>query len=353
MEIALKNIGMIKEANVKLDGLTVIAGENDTGKSTVGKALFMLLYHMTHTLSVFKMKKEIGDTPLTPDILKKYNLWQQSLETIRLCELIFDNQITDAEINLKYANSNLAFRINKHHSIFASEENGFVFDLKDKRYFPIFIETPLVWNFDKFFRQMSTIESYLTSVGKSSKIGYPFLLKDLSFNLSIEQEVDFYNLDIKDAITSIIGGEFKKDNEGNFYFERENKRISLLNTATGIKAFGILQVLLENNYLNENTILILDEPEVHLHPNWQLKMAKTIVDLVKNGVIVLVNSHSPYMIEALQRYSELEGLGDKTNFYLAEDGVIEDKNRLQEIFEKLSEPFDMFDKMDSDILNGK
>jgi len=43
MELQLKNIGMIKEANVKIDGLTVIAGENDTGKSTVGKALFMYL----------------------------------------------------------------------------------------------------------------------------------------------------------------------------------------------------------------------------------------------------------------------------------------------------------------------
>ncbi len=39
MELQLKNIGMIKEATVKLDGLTVIAGENDTGKSTVAKNL--------------------------------------------------------------------------------------------------------------------------------------------------------------------------------------------------------------------------------------------------------------------------------------------------------------------------
>ena len=42
MELKLKNIGMINEANVKIDGLSVIAGENDTGKSTVGKALFFI-----------------------------------------------------------------------------------------------------------------------------------------------------------------------------------------------------------------------------------------------------------------------------------------------------------------------
>jgi predicted ATPase len=40
MRLDLKNIGIIKEASVKLDGLTVIAGENDTGKSTLGRAYY-------------------------------------------------------------------------------------------------------------------------------------------------------------------------------------------------------------------------------------------------------------------------------------------------------------------------
>ena len=46
MELRLENIGMIKEATVKLNGLTMIAGENDTGKSTVRKVLFAVVnYH--------------------------------------------------------------------------------------------------------------------------------------------------------------------------------------------------------------------------------------------------------------------------------------------------------------------
>ena len=40
MRIFLKNIGKIDNAEVDIDGITVIAGENDTGKSTVGRALF-------------------------------------------------------------------------------------------------------------------------------------------------------------------------------------------------------------------------------------------------------------------------------------------------------------------------
>jgi len=46
MTLELKNIGMIKEASVKIDGLTVIAGENDTGKSTLSKALYLIINYL-------------------------------------------------------------------------------------------------------------------------------------------------------------------------------------------------------------------------------------------------------------------------------------------------------------------
>ncbi len=40
MKLYLKNIGKVEEAFIELNGITVIAGENNTGKSTVGRALF-------------------------------------------------------------------------------------------------------------------------------------------------------------------------------------------------------------------------------------------------------------------------------------------------------------------------
>ncbi len=42
MKLTLKNIGKIEAASVEINGITVIAGENNTGKSTVGKALYCL-----------------------------------------------------------------------------------------------------------------------------------------------------------------------------------------------------------------------------------------------------------------------------------------------------------------------
>ncbi|KIM03033.1 MAG: hypothetical protein KU29_13070 [Sulfurovum sp. FS06-10] len=293
MELQLKNIGMIKEANVKLDGLTVIAGENDTGKSTVGKALYLYLHTLNSNKNANSLAQSVFGYGLSPS----------------------DNP----EIGI---------------------------DKKDKDYQVIFVETPLIWNFTDFFRDIAQVESQM-----QIELDYPYLMKDLNFKLHIKKASDGIN--IKDKMTVLMGGEFKKDEMGRYYFDKHGKKIELVNTATGIKMFGIFQVLSQNNYLNENTVLVLDEPEVHLHPKWQLEMAKLIVELVKNGVSILVNSHSPYMIEALKRYSDREKIQAKTNFYLAEDGKIDkvkesNSQTLVAIYEKLSEPYDVFEEMESE-----
>ena len=43
MNLLIKNTGIIKNAEIAFNGLTVIAGKNDTGKSTVGKLMFAIV----------------------------------------------------------------------------------------------------------------------------------------------------------------------------------------------------------------------------------------------------------------------------------------------------------------------
>ena len=42
MKLSVKNFAKIKDVDIIIDGITVIAGENNTGKSTVGKIVFSL-----------------------------------------------------------------------------------------------------------------------------------------------------------------------------------------------------------------------------------------------------------------------------------------------------------------------
>lgn len=196
---------------------------------------------------------------------------------------------------------------------------------------------------------IKNIESQLLSGISDIDFQVPPTLKDLNFALTTKLRDSDRNIHID--ISPIIGGEFRQEAIGDVKFYRNDTPIELTNTAMGIRYFGILQMLMKNNHLYNGQILILDEPEVHLHPKWQLELAKIIVYLVKNGVKILVNSHSPYMIEAIQRYGKKRNAN--VDFYLAEDGTIsKTEDTLSKIFEKLSEPFDEFDKMDREVLNG-
>ena len=55
MELYVKNIGKVAEAFVEIKGISVIAGENDTGKSTVGRALYSVFN------SFYEIEKQIKE----------------------------------------------------------------------------------------------------------------------------------------------------------------------------------------------------------------------------------------------------------------------------------------------------
>lgn len=341
------NIGLIKKANLNLSSLTVIAGENDSGKSTVGKVLMALIKSDNTARHKFYSKQS---NSFAKNRMKNFD---------KQIELLFDNNITDnGEINF-LVDDTLVYDL-KIVNNRCSKFDGI--GHKDTRDFLdcTLIQTPLVWDLYEFFVSIATQRTENDIYGYENNIQYPYILWDLYAKLAKKRIDCEPNEKLIDEISQIIKGNFVKDSIGKYYYERQNSdgnfvKVPLKNIATGIKNFGIVQVLLKNCYINKFGFFIFDEPEINLHPKWQLKFAKILTKLSKIGVKIVVNSHSPYMVEALQRYSKKEKLD--TNFYLAQDGEIsqiENNNEktLALIFSKLSEPFDEFDKMDSETING-
>lgn len=48
MKLKIRNFAKIEEADIIIDGITVIAGENNTGKSTIGKVLFSIFNSLSN-----------------------------------------------------------------------------------------------------------------------------------------------------------------------------------------------------------------------------------------------------------------------------------------------------------------
>lgn len=430
MQIKLKNIGMLKEAELSLNSLTLIAGENDNGKSTVGKVVFCIIKAINrykedlqeskeHKLNekfnnlFFFIRNLLVHNPIlknTDDIYflieDESDIDEKLLNLDRLIALFKNNTQIDEKTIQKiektleeiYTIRNEPENINKYiesalNKVFISEfdssilldgeEEGEITLLENKlelikikvtrenKIFllsdiePIqikdatFIESPLILNnHDLLIKSQSGLNINKRNI---ERLGIPYTtlhtkdlfdkLKKISFSLFFD---DDFEENILKEIQQIIDGNIIYDSQKrDFIYSKGQKNISIKNTASGIKSFGILQLLLLNGVLNKNSILILDEPENHLHPIWQLKYAKLLVTFAKNGITTLIASHSPYMIEALKRYSDIEDLSEVTNFYLAEDSIILPKDRLSDIFRTLEEPFEIFRKMDEEILKDE
>ncbi len=84
MQLGLENIGKIRQAFIELNGLTVIAGKNDTGKSTVSKALFAMcsgFYNIYDKVKIERNKSILLSLRLAISIISEHNFSSAELPT--------------------------------------------------------------------------------------------------------------------------------------------------------------------------------------------------------------------------------------------------------------------------------
>lgn len=144
-------------------------------------------------------------------------------------------------------------------------------------------------------------------------------------------------------------------------FVCSSDNLDIANLAMGSKLFAILLMLISNGSINEKTLLILDEPEAHLHPSWQNKLAEIIVLLMKQiGIKILITSHSPNFILALQTYSIKYKVEQECNFYTTqkkEDNYIIDYKRMNDeltkIYADFAIPFSQIKAIYDALSNGE
>lgn len=161
--------------------------------------------------------------------------------------------------------------------------------------------------------------------------------------------------DFKHNIDSLLEGNFIYDNSSKkFLFNKDNVEYPMENTASGLKQIGLLQLLLDTHELKENTFLIMDEPEVNLHPEYQIKLAEILVLAAKElNCTIYLNTHSPFLAEAMEVYTKYHKIYDETNFYLTEkvkdeekyDYVLMESDDISEVYENLGNPFDTLNKI--------
>ena len=147
-------------------------------------------------------------------------------------------------------------------------------------------------------------------------------------------------------------------------FEAEiNNKIIYLNmeastydeTRVGIAdvGFGVSQIfpiILEGLRMEKGATLMLEQPEIHLHPNLQMQMADYFISLALSGKQVLVETHSDHVINRLVRRiveDETHNLQDLIGIYFikpSENGSVYEEVKIDETKGIVNWPPDFFDQ---------
>ena len=307
----INNVGSINHADMDIGRINVIGGKNCTGKSTTSNLLYCFLRAIS----------------------------SENDSTIKeLLESEFD--IVGPQEKDDYA------------YIYCDDEFSYTIDFKNYKFDKKGnIDISKVFYFDSF------------SLFDNKSGGTYFLehVKSLEAALEITEDINDEELEVEKLIKEILGGEIKKEN-GELFFVRENGfKSHMKNTSSGVKQVAIIQTLLNNKELEPNSFLIMDEPEVNLHPEWQIKFAKILVLLAKElDLSIYIASHSPFFIEAIELYSQYYELIDESYFYLTQkaegyqyDIVSVDSNNLEAIYRNLGQPYDILDEIKMDLFFKK
>lgn len=423
MNLKLENIGKIKTADIDLDGITVIAGENNTGKSTVGKMLFCLFnsfykieeqiikerevtinrvldnyedemfFQQTLWFNARELRSNIvknrellaKDTKLILNEIEGFYLQegllsedvsQESLERLsnKICEYlnIEDEKIIRGilkkrlasefgmkigHLNVHDEESRVCLKIKKDKIEFSVKNNE---DINIESYISlikevIYIDDPFVLdNLNSripysFFNKLEHRNDLLIKLGSTVKKEGFSVIDEVVINKKLEN--------VFDAMKEVCDGELKNFGDSKKFVYKTDKLngdLEIANLSTGIKSFVILRTLLQNGNVDENGVVILDEPEVHLHPEWQLKYAEIIVLIQKEfNVNILLNTHSPYFLNAIQVFSGKHSISDKCKYYMTKENdngnriIIEDvTDNIEKIYEKMARPLQELENLE-------
>lgn len=392
MLLKIENLGMVDRANIEVNGITIIAGDNNTGKSTIGKALFAIFNALCNSEEKIKdlRKQELNENiqRICMDYFDKEEYISIGLSLyMQLSNQIIHNKNINIEDKIK--------SIIDHYQVEISEEslkdlqikiknsvdrimNVSEIDLQKEFLQRYFLE---VFNeqINSLFNINSIMDIVLTIKNKDIKIKFsndrcielevpykilheafyiddPFIIDSLNINslsmsFYIGKDISVEQKHLIDSIKKYKYNRLKNENvfaslfakksleeiyailndvvEGNILFQdsnislqnkKFNKPININNLSTGLKAFIILKILLEQGILKEKDVLILDEPEIHLHPKWQMQYAQIIVLLQKLfDLSIIVTTHSADFLAAIEYYAKKHKNIDRCKFYLAKN----------------------------------
>ncbi|MDR1936967.1 MAG: ATP-binding protein, partial [Tannerellaceae bacterium] len=386
MKLLLENLGVVKKIDLDLSKrLLVFCGPNGTGKTYVSYAVYGYLTSPLFSVDLFNLqelleKKELNvaiDYPLI-DRLTLLNLeslrytisyifglhdknyfhdFKASIskdrESMKKKFFSFTHDYDNCVITYTKENSNLHIRLDETEQTgladvsVVSEPTAIYQNSRMRRMHRT--HNAII---GKYLCNDSLLNAYILPVERNSV--YTFA-DNLAVNkikeLSVENDNDRYPLPVQDALATAIDlrhikrqtspysnlaeeieneillGKIAVSEDGEIQFKPGNAGNIVLPvhlSASIIKNLSGLLIYLKHQ-AKENDLLIIDEPELGLHPDNQIRLARIFGKLINNGIRLLINTHSDYILRELNNLIMLSSVGRSTKNKMKAWGYSDDE----------------------------
>ncbi|MCI5164267.1 MAG: ATP-binding protein, partial [Candidatus Electrothrix sp. AX5] len=155
--------------------------------------------------------------------------------------------------------------------------------------------------------------------------------------------IDEQHQDVLENFSDIIGGKYQVTKNDELYYIPKGKRVKLTMDESSSAVRSLLDIGFYLKHMAQpGDLLMVDEPELNLHPENQRRVARLFARLINLGIKVFITTHSDYFIKELntlimlnhdkqhvKNIAEREGYcraelisSDQIKVYIAEESMV-------------------------------
>ncbi|EJO5347322.1 AAA family ATPase [Clostridium botulinum] len=290
----IKNLKALKDFNIDFnDNVNVLIGENGLGKTTILETIYNII---TSNKNFIEDESSEGCKLKVSFIEKELNIinrWNKKLNVQLFSDeddIIINNNIINKEINLKERVSRSTLAREKWFKkivYLPTDVNFKKYKVETAKKLESSIDIGVILNSD----EMSlNLKEYLVNIHYKD-------LEDMSIGETpyrIEQFRKLYNSFFEEK--EFIG---VKDFEPIFKIKSTEEIHSVDELSSGEKQIFFRGGSLLQMDLN-NSIILIDEPELSLHPEWQQKILDFYKSIGKDNQIIIA-THSPHIVSSCKK----------------------------------------------------
>ena len=246
-------------------GLTVLVGPNNSGKSTLIEAI--------HLLSI--NKDTIPST--SRNVKTNSSVLIKAEDTIGNEVSLESTENKGAFIQRKFNGEVQEYWDNKLNTFILTSKRGFSSTFSDKNY--------------------QNRESYTSNIGNEEYRNENNINNNFGGRLlNIYKNKAVFNKCLSKVLSPVPEWTIESLTGNNLYLEFSFNEIKHSSNGAGdgyINIFNIVDSLYDSS---ENNVILIDEPEISLHPDLQRKLFKLLVEYSKDKQII-ISTHSPYFVD--------------------------------------------------------